>query len=488
VLLSKDARSSWLIFSHVLGMPLYDAGCCPAARKRLLAGDVLGAIAEWRRLADLGSGPARCILAFVHLMGAPTIPADLEEARHLATSAIAGDRGYANYLLGCIALKLKDTSGAVKVFMESHKAGFTPALTMLASILSAFSDVKQKQDAAKMFRRAAAAGHVPARLLMARLYLSGQLGFRRRLLGWGLLPIAFVWYTFGVWYHIFSIGYFQFSANSRVPLFREESISRPQQSVESTTAPGRYVWVLRLTHALAALAVAGVLVAHVGVPNPGSAAMVCWALYPYGLSYRMAARIDARMGIAVTVHTVLMLVVTVLISDAYAGHLLDIPLTGGWIALISLAQTFLLTAACGVAAEVGKRFEQVSEPIPAHRSWIFGAHMTFGAIAAGAVFARSGIWTGAYWQRHGVDLVTSSVIAALPFGLCAAFSWGLVTTNRWRPCAYLGVLVAGALISIFAVTGDYLARGGLGALIGLAMFQLLLFCLAAEWALDETEW
>jgi hypothetical protein len=102
---SKDSRLSARVFESVLNFPLYDADCSPAARDCLAVGNVVGAIAEWQRLADLGSGGARCVLAYLHLMGALSIPIDLEEARRIALSAVGGSRGYANYLLGCISLR-----------------------------------------------------------------------------------------------------------------------------------------------------------------------------------------------------------------------------------------------------------------------------------------------------------------------------------------------------------------------------------------------
>src|ERR1700689_141303 len=111
---SKDSRLSARVFGTVLNFPLYDGDCCPAARGCLAVGDVTGAIAEWQRLADLGSGTARCVLAYLYLMGAPSIPMDLAEARRMALLAISGARGYANYLLGCISLREKQPSEAAK--------------------------------------------------------------------------------------------------------------------------------------------------------------------------------------------------------------------------------------------------------------------------------------------------------------------------------------------------------------------------------------
>src|SRR5580698_7955772 len=97
--LSRESQQSARVLGHVLNFPLYDGECSPAARELLAVGNIAGAIAEWRRLADLGSGRARCILAYLALKGTQSTPPDLEEARRLATSALSGERGYANYVL-----------------------------------------------------------------------------------------------------------------------------------------------------------------------------------------------------------------------------------------------------------------------------------------------------------------------------------------------------------------------------------------------------
>src|SRR5271170_5029838 len=133
--LSKESRQSAQVFGHALKMSLYDADLSPRAREFLAVGDVEGAIAEWRRLADLGSGRARCVLAYVALMGTSTVAPDLEEARRMAVSAVSGERGYANYVFGCIALKEGQVDSAAKNLLESHKAGFVPAATLLSSLL-----------------------------------------------------------------------------------------------------------------------------------------------------------------------------------------------------------------------------------------------------------------------------------------------------------------------------------------------------------------
>src|SRR3974390_3017645 len=112
---------------RVLNDPLYDGDCSRTARDRLEAGDVDGALAEWRRLADLGSGRARCILSYISLRGTASVPPDLAGARRLASSAVGAERGYANYVLAWIAIKEGKASSVAQYLGESFRAGFTPA-------------------------------------------------------------------------------------------------------------------------------------------------------------------------------------------------------------------------------------------------------------------------------------------------------------------------------------------------------------------------
>ena len=97
---------------------------------------------------------------------------DLTEARRMALAAVSGARGYANYLLGCISLREKQPSQAAKYFRESIKTGFTPAATHLASIVVHGTSGEGKQKAIDLLRKSVSAGHLPAFLILARVYLS----------------------------------------------------------------------------------------------------------------------------------------------------------------------------------------------------------------------------------------------------------------------------------------------------------------------------
>jgi hypothetical protein len=111
-----------------------------------------------------------------------------------------------------------------------------------------------------------------------------------------------------------------------------------------------------------------------------------------------------------------------------------------------------------------------------------------GVAAAGLVFSRPEIWSRDYLHYYGLDLITNSMGAALPYAVCAGFSWGLVTASRWRPWAYLAILLAGTALAAMAYSGDIARHAAPVDLFGVALVQLFAFGLAAEWALDGTGW
>jgi TPR repeat protein len=221
MLLSKESRLSSHIFSRVLNYPVYGADCSPAATELLASGNVEEAIVEWRRVAALGSCRARCVLALMLILGAPSIEPDLEEARRLSLSAVAGERGYANYLLGCLELKEKKLGSALPYLEESRTAGFVPATTLMASLLLRVKNAtsESNQNAVTMLRSACAKGHVPAEIMLSRFYLSGRLGAYKRLLGIVLLPRALLKYALAAKYRVFSMQSFHYSEKLGRPLF-----------------------------------------------------------------------------------------------------------------------------------------------------------------------------------------------------------------------------------------------------------------------------
>ena len=226
--MSKDAGLSARVFARVLNSALYDADCSQKARELLAAGDVHGAIGEWRRLAELGSGGARCVLAYLYLRGAPSIPIDVEEARRLCLSALTSEPGYANYLLGCLSRMDTETSIKVKYLLASYKAGFVPAETMMAGIMMASANEPgtRRKKAETMLRRAIDAGHVPALILLSSFYRAGRLGLVKRVLGILLFPVSQITYVLTIRFRIFSVSSFTYVNEPTRRLFADKFYDR----------------------------------------------------------------------------------------------------------------------------------------------------------------------------------------------------------------------------------------------------------------------
>jgi hypothetical protein len=484
--LSKEGRQSARVFGHALKMPLYDADCSPAAREQLAVGDIDGAMLEWRRLADLGSGRARCVLAYVALMGTSTTAPDLEEARRMAVSAQSGERGYANYVLGLIALKENQGSNAVRNLLESHKAGFVPAATLLASLLLRARDAQPKtiQSAVAMLRGANAAGHRPALIFLCRAYLSGRLGFAHRFLGLILAPLAAIRFALQVKYHVFSMGSFHYM-NGEEPLFAPGASSLRLREGEGIPAAGSYLSVLSVSHLAAAMLAAAVL-----FTQPGREALgwVPLAMWPYGLSFWVASKNNARSLIGTVVQTLLLILITALVCSAYVGHLLDFTLSGWMIGAITVVQAFLLVLASGFGVTAAKAVEPTGEPNPSYRRPILLTQVVLGVIAAGSVFTRPHYSRLKYLSGHGFEVAVDVLLALLPYVAVALFAWRMVTTSRWRPWVYLGVVVIGTAIAVINNCGLASVQSGYLGVGFIVWAQLFCFGLAAEWALDGNKW
>jgi len=497
MLFNKEKRLSASIFGHVLNSPLHDGDCSPAAREYLAAGDIESAIGEWRRLADLGSGRARCVLAYLSFKGTPVSPADIDEAKRIALTAIAGERGYANYLLGSISLKERQIDAAAKYFVESIKAGFLPAFMAAASILlgSSGASTERKQNAVNMIRRAISGGHIPARMALSAAYISGKLGLAKRAVGFGTFPLALIGYLAGARYHVFSINYFQIVPNSKYSLFNAESIARIRQPGSRANDRSQLA-SMGLINTTAALVAAFVVLSrpyftfrefetHTGWVTAGWIMLAAW---PYVLSDLMASVIAVGGGIARAVHVSLIILITAVACDVYSGRLLGIALNGWMLTGISLAQAFLLLMAGGFGALADERIKTTDNPIPSYRNRVLWAHLILGFVAAAAIFARPEVWHLHFIRHSGIDVVTKAMVAALPYGASAVFSWPFFTTRVWRSWIYIGVLILATMVAVGNYSGAFGWSTDFYVQVDLILAQFIGFFLAAEWALDGEEW
>ena len=495
MLFDENARLSARVFGTVLNYPLYDADCCPAARELLAVGDVAGAIGEWRRLADLGSGNARCVLAYLNLMGAPSMPVDLEEARRAALSAVSGARGYANYLLGCIAMREKQPAEAGKYFVESIKAGFMPAATHLASLSIRGASQEGKRAAVGMLRKSAAAGHCPARLRLAGVHLSGQLGLSKRLVGLILLVPAFVRCWIAIKYQAFSIHCFQVAAiPSEQGLFNEVAVEGLQKAGSAASRVSRRA-IIRWTHAIAVVLPTTMVVRSQSFSRQDRHASaletVSWALlaaWPYGLSYLIASTVNTRRLISTLVQTMMMWLVTMLACSAYSGQMFASSRSVWDIVQITVVQAFLLLVACGLGERAAQQVETTDLPITPGRYRMIWVHGILGLLAAGSWLSRPSVWHLDLWREQGFNLASCVLLATLPYAASAVLGWRLVTANRWRPWAYVGVLILGTALAVANNTGIWMMQPGVLGVALVLMVQFIVFVLAAEWALDGTEW
>jgi hypothetical protein len=278
------------------------------------------------------------------------------------------------------------------------------------------------------------------------------------------------------------MGAFQYSNRSTAPIFADASRLLIAKERASSASP-RYLNVLRVTHIAAAALAAVVLVAQ---SNDHSylaiAAWIALAAWPYTVSYFMATGSVGWNLIAVFVQTFLLILITAFACDAYIGHAFDIRLNAWMIIGFTIVQSMLLIFASGYGALAAKRLVRTSEPVP-HRRHIISAHLVLGLVAALAVFLRPALWHFGYLRQYGFDIAVHSLLALLPYVAVAVFALPLITHNRWKPYAYLGILVVGTVVAVVSNSG--LADVSQGVVV---MAQFICFGMAAEWALDGNEW
>jgi hypothetical protein len=192
--------------------------------------------------------------------------------------------------------------------------------------------------------------------------------------------------------------------------------------------------------------------------------------------------IVARNIVSLAVYILLLTLMTAFACDAYMGRLFEIRLSIWMYGGVSVAQAILLIFASGIGVLAAKRVVRTIEPVP-HRQLIASAHVVLGFLAAAAVFMRPALWHIEYLRRHGLEVVIQALTALLPYLAVSLFALPLVTANRWKPWAYLGVLAVGTALAVTSNSGIIDVPQGV-----VVMVQLIGFTLAAEWALDGTEW
>jgi TPR repeat protein len=220
-----DLILSARIAGVVMNFPLYDGGVSEKARRLIADGRLDEALEEYRRLAELGSGLAKCVLAYLNLRDLPRTPRDVTGAKILANAALNSEPGYANYVLAYVAAFEKNAPKAIDLMCKSHKAKFIPAASALGLILGqGYGTSKDPKKAETFLLRASFSRHIPAPMLLCRFYLRGDCGLAKWILGLLFFPFAFVYAWIGARFLIFSVYTFRHFNVSVPPMFNERAL------------------------------------------------------------------------------------------------------------------------------------------------------------------------------------------------------------------------------------------------------------------------
>jgi TPR repeat protein len=221
----KDILLSARTMGIVMNFPLYDCGVSEKARRLIAAGKLAEALAEYHRLAAMGSAPAKCVLAYLSLRDLPGAPRNVDAAKAFANAALSSEPGYANYVLSYVAYYEKDAKRAINRMVDSYMAKFVPASTALALInAQGYGIAKHPKEAEIFFLRAVSAGHIPAAFMLCHFYMRGNRGFAKRLLGVVLSPFAWSYVWIASRFMIFSMRTFRHFNIEVPPMFNEKAL------------------------------------------------------------------------------------------------------------------------------------------------------------------------------------------------------------------------------------------------------------------------
>jgi hypothetical protein len=220
-----DLILSARIAGVVMNFPLYDGHVSEKARRLIADGKLDEALEEYRRLAELGSGLAKCVLAYLNLRDLPYAPRNVSAAKALANAALNSEPGYANYVLAYAAAFERNAAKSIDLMCESHKAKFIPAASALGLILGqGYGTSKHPKEAETFLLRAIFSHHIPAPMLLCRFYLRGDCGIAKWILGLFFYPFAFVYVWICTRFLIFSIYTFRHFNVSVPPMFNEHAL------------------------------------------------------------------------------------------------------------------------------------------------------------------------------------------------------------------------------------------------------------------------
>jgi hypothetical protein len=178
-------------------------------------------LGELERLAALGAPWACAVLGYQALLLAKDGTRDPQRAIQLcADAAVRGD-AYAQYILAWAQLLAGDALGAAATLRKSALQLFPPAILDTVTLFWNGWGVAKSADSRilELIEQASIIGHRATLIWRCTIYRSGKLGTLRRLVGYGLRPVAKLAWKYSTWRAPFSARVFVFDARESGSIF-----------------------------------------------------------------------------------------------------------------------------------------------------------------------------------------------------------------------------------------------------------------------------
>ena len=239
--------------------------------------------------------------------------------------------------------------------------------------------------------------------------------------------------------------------------------------------------ILRASHLLGA----GLLANAPRAPGIPAALWLALALWPYVLSYRVAAATLSRGRVGAVVQSTLCLLFTMPAIDVYRGQLLGTATTIGVVTTASVVLAVVLLVASGHGRSA-QRCVDGAGLLERDARRLLAVQAVCGGIAAASLGLRADLWQGraASWQL-APQWAAALITAALPYAASALYSLNTVVSSKRRERVRRGLLIGGTVLSV----------GYYGGLFGwplqywrdwAVLFALsVTFILAADWTQGE---
>jgi hypothetical protein len=300
--------------------------------------------------------------------------------------------------------------------------------------------------------------------MLAGVYLSGQLGFAKRLFGLVIFLPAFLRFSLALKYQIFSIQCFQVLSSDTQSLFSQDGVRDSGTTTNSATSSPYRRAIVRWAHAFAGITAVVVLAAQsYHGRDSGSWALTVsgfgfLAAWPYAISYLIASHLNTRTFVSTLVQTVLLCLVTTLVCSTYTGHLFHSTLSVWNVVDITATQAFLFFVACGLGENAAGQVETSGLPLSKARRHLVWGHFILGISAAGSWLSRPEVWSWHYLRESGLDLVSYALLAILPYVMGAVIAWRNGSLEWWRTWIYIGVLIIGTALAIVNNSGIWVLQ------------------------------